>query len=66
SLQAMLIIYYYVLFLWVNGTVKPFQVAPVELVDYLLGKTIYNMSIYLSYLSYLFDILMSNFPLFNQ
>jgi hypothetical protein len=41
SLQAMLIIYYYVLFLWVNGTVKPFQVAPVELVDYLLGKTIY-------------------------
>ncbi|MFA6526722.1 MAG: hypothetical protein WCT26_04930, partial [Candidatus Buchananbacteria bacterium] len=47
SLQAMLIIYYYVLFLWVNGTVKPFQVAPVELVDYLLGKTIQIIDIHM-------------------
>jgi len=28
-------------FFVVAGTVKPFRVAPVELVDYLLGKIIY-------------------------
>jgi len=26
--------------LGINGTVKPIQVSPVELVDYLMGKTI--------------------------
>ncbi|KKR19991.1 MAG: hypothetical protein UT50_C0024G0009, partial [Candidatus Moranbacteria bacterium GW2011_GWA2_39_41] len=29
------------LFFVVAGTVKPIRVSPVELVDYLLGKTIY-------------------------
>ncbi|HLM84528.1 MAG TPA: hypothetical protein VK254_04970, partial [Candidatus Bathyarchaeia archaeon] len=34
------------LFFVVVGTVKPFRVSPVELVDYLLGKTIYNKENY--------------------
>ena len=29
-------------FFVVDGTVEPLQVSPVELVDYLLGKTIYD------------------------
>ena len=37
--QAKSIVHYYVFFV-VAGTVKPFRVALVELVDYLLGKTI--------------------------
>ena len=32
-------------FFVVAGTVEPIQVSPVELVDYLLGKTIYNGSV---------------------
>ena len=38
--QAMFIVHHYVFFFVVAGTVKPFRVALVELVDYLLGKTI--------------------------
>ncbi|TSC93924.1 MAG: hypothetical protein Athens101428_485, partial [Candidatus Berkelbacteria bacterium Athens1014_28] len=33
-------------FFVVAGTVKPIQVSPVELVDYLLGKTIYFPNCY--------------------
>ncbi len=37
---------FFLLFDWVVvGTVKPIQVSPVELVDYLLGDVIYSLNI---------------------
>ncbi|HLM84520.1 MAG TPA: hypothetical protein VK254_04930, partial [Candidatus Bathyarchaeia archaeon] len=54
------------LFFVVVGTVKPFRVSPVELVDYLLGKTIYDSSIFPSFNALIFASSSSLSPDFSS